>query len=68
MDYFQQYCVERNIKKETIKSHKTTLNHYTSYYGMTIDELIDEAINEEVEMIDKRKEVSKPDGFNSELI
>lgn len=55
MDYFQQYCVERNIKKETIKSHKTTLNHYTSYYGMTIDELIDEAINEEVEMIDKRK-------------
>ena len=55
MTYFEQFCSERNIKKETIKGYKTSINHYTDYYGMTLDELIDEAINEENEGIDKRR-------------
>lgn len=55
MTYFEQFCNERNLKKETIKGYKTTINHYTDYYGMSLDELIDEAINEENEGIDKRR-------------
>ena len=55
MKYFKQFCTERNIKEETIKQYKGTLNKYSEYYNMTVDNLIDEAIDEENEGIDKRR-------------
>ncbi len=55
MTYFEQFCNERNLSKETIVGYRYTINKYTSYYGMTLDELIDEAIDEEIEGIDKRR-------------
>lgn len=45
--YFERFIKERNIKKETIKGYKTTINKYTEYYNMSLDELIEEAITEE---------------------
>lgn len=53
--YFEQFCNERNLSKETIKGYKYSLNKYSQYYGMSIDDLIDEAIDEEIEGIDKRR-------------
>jgi len=53
--YFEEFCQERNIKDETIRQYKSTLNKYSRYYEMSIDELIDEAIDEENEGIDKRR-------------
>ena len=55
MNYFEQFCIERNIKQETINHYKTSIKKYTEYYNMSLDELIDEAIEEENENIDKRK-------------
>lgn len=45
--YFEQFCKERNIKTETIKTYRTAINHYTRYHSMSLDDLIDEAIMEE---------------------
>lgn len=53
--YFEQFCKERNIKKETIKSYKTTINRYTEYYEMSIDELLNEAIDEENDINIKKR-------------
>lgn len=53
--YFEQFCIERGIKEETIKSYETTLKHYTNYYNMTLEELIDETINEENDIYLKKK-------------
>ena len=53
--YFEEFCQERNLKKETIKGYKSSIKKYTDYYKMTLDELIDEAIDEETENIDKRR-------------
>ena len=55
MEYFKQFCEERNLQPETIRGYKSTLKKYSEYYQMSIDELIDEAINEEIEGIDKRR-------------
>lgn len=54
--YFEQFCKERNIKKETIKQYRTTVKQYTEYYDMSLEELIDEAIDEETDVnINKRR-------------
>lgn len=54
MEYFEQFINERNLKEETIKGYKSAVKHYTRYYNLSLDELIDEAIHEEVEGIDIR--------------
>ena len=53
--YFEEFITERNLKKETIKSYRTTINHYTRYYDMSLDDLIDEAIDEENNNVDRRR-------------
>lgn len=53
--YFEEFVTERNLKKETIKSYKTTVNHYTRYYDMSLDDLINEAIDEENNNVDRRR-------------
>ena len=53
--YFEEFCQERNLSKETIKGYKYSVKKYTEYYNMTLDELIDEAIDEENDNVDKRK-------------
>ncbi len=45
--YFEQFTQERGMQEGTIKGYKTTVKKYTEYYDMTLEELIDEAINEE---------------------
>ena len=45
--YFQRFCTERNIKEHTINVYESVINRYTSFCGISIDELIDEAIFEE---------------------
>ena len=53
--YFEEFTEERNLSKETIRGYKSTLKKYTDYYQMTLDELIDEAIDEENDNVDKRR-------------
>lgn len=53
--YFEQFYTERNIKDETIKSYRSTIKRYTKYYGMELDDLIKEAIDEETRILDKRR-------------
>ena len=45
--YFERFVKERNIKNETIKGYKSTINRYEEYYQTSIDDLIQEAIDEE---------------------
>lgn len=44
---FQQLVVERNLKHESIRHYKKALTLYCKYHGMTLQELYDEADNEE---------------------
>lgn len=53
--YFEEFTQERNLKKDTIKGYRTTINRYTRYYDMTFDDLINEAIDEETDNVDKRR-------------
>ena len=53
--YFEEFCQERNLSKETIRGYKSSLKKYCDYYNMTLDELIDEAIDEENDNVDKRR-------------
>ena len=45
--YFERFIKERNLRKETVKGYKTTVRKYEQYYETTIDDLIQEAIDEE---------------------
>lgn len=53
--YFEQFVAERNLSKATIKQYKTSLREYTRYNQMSLDELIEEADNEEEEGIRLKK-------------
>ncbi len=53
--YFEQFVEERNLSPETIKRYKSSIKQYSEYYEMSFDELIDEAIDEEADGIDKRR-------------
>lgn len=52
--YFERFIDERDIKESTVKGYKTAVRKYCEYYDMTLEELIDEAINEEDDKIPKR--------------
>lgn len=52
---FKRFCNERKIKTGTVKGYETTIKSYCDFYGMTIDELLNEAINEEINNVDKRQ-------------
>lgn len=56
---FKKFCEERNIKEETIKGYKSIIKKYTAYYGMPIEELLQEAIEEEDNNIKKRRRTIK---------
>lgn len=51
---FKRFCNERKIKTSTVKGYETTIKSYTEFHNMTIDELINEAIRDETNGIDKR--------------
>ena len=60
--YFERFCLEMGIKKQTIKGYKTAINHYTKFHQMSLEELIDEAISEENDStIKKDKETLSKD-------
>ena len=50
-NYFNRFCGERNIKQSTRKGYESTIKHYVSFHGQSLDKLIDEAIGEEEKMI-----------------
>ena len=45
--YFQQFKQERNLSPATIKQYKATLRQYCNYNKMTLDQLLNEADEEE---------------------
>lgn len=70
--YFERFITERNLQPETIKGYRSTIKKYTEYYDMTLDDLINEAIDEENNIVTlkskKDAEASKTDYCNSEHI
>ena len=44
----EKYSRERNIKKSTFKGYESSLKKYEEFNKMTIDDLLEEAMNEEV--------------------
>lgn len=56
---FNQFCEERGIKNETIKGYKNSIKKYTEYYDMSLNDLLNEAIEEEDNNIKKRKRTIK---------
>lgn len=54
--YFKQFCEERGIKEETIKSYRSTIKRYSDYYEMTFEELLNEAIDEENDSSIRKRE------------
>lgn len=49
--YFKRFCRERNIKQSTRNGYESTIKHYVSFHGQSLDKLIDEAIGEEEKRI-----------------
>ena len=47
----KKFSHERNIKKSTLKGYESSLNKYTRFNKMTIEELLEEAQNEEKKQI-----------------
>ena len=45
--YFQQFIEERNLSKATVKQYRATLRQYCKFNSMTLDQLLEEADNEE---------------------
>lgn len=48
---FQRFCKERNIKDSTMKGYHSTLKKYEKFHKMSLDELINEAIEDEEKRI-----------------
>ena len=46
-DYARQYVLDRGLKNKTYTKILTILDHYSNFQGMSIDELIQEADQEE---------------------
>lgn len=57
--YFERFITERNLQPETIKGYRSTIKKYTEYYDMTLDDLINEAIDEEnnIEIKKRRRSI-----------
>jgi site-specific recombinase XerD len=59
-DIFQEFIIDRNLSKSSIKSYKSALDDYKNFNNMTLQELIDEADKEEEEKLrNKRKKLTK---------
>ena len=46
-ELFKQFCKERNIKQSTVEGYNVALNHYASFHGENINDLIKEAYSDE---------------------
>ena len=56
---FQQFIEERNLSQATIKQYKATLRQYCEFNGMTLDQLLEEADNEEEQGVRMKKRTLK---------
>ena len=57
--YFQQFIDERNLSQATIKQYKATLRQYCEFNGLTLDQLLAEADNEEEQGIRLKRRTLK---------
>lgn len=66
----QRFIDTRNIEKSTINGYKVVINQYESFHGTSIDELIQEAWNDEEEYsnIFQRRIYSRLHDFRTALI
>ena len=55
MKIFNQFCKQRNIRGSTRKGYWSSIKKYEKYHKMSIDDLLQEALNEEHEMIPLRE-------------
>ena len=50
-NFFKQFCNDRNIKKSTVDGYSVALNQYVDFQGMSINNLLKEAFNDEEKRI-----------------
>lgn len=48
---FKRFCRERNIKESTASGYESALKHYLKFHKKNLDELMDEAKTDELEMV-----------------
>lgn len=59
-EIFIRFCKERNIRNSTMKGYESALKKYVSFHNKTIDELLNEAINDENKRIPlKERKIKK---------
>lgn len=59
MSYLETFFIERNLSKATIKQYRTSWKQYCECNGMTVEELLAEADNEEEQGIRMKKRTLK---------
>lgn len=50
-NFFKQFCNDRNIKKSTVDGYSVALNQYVDFQGMSINNLLKEAFDDEEKRI-----------------
>jgi integrase len=59
-EMFQKFCSDRELKKATIDGYKSSLQKYSEFTNMTLEEIIDEAeIEEESNIRIRKRKISK---------
>ena len=59
MDKFEQFVSEKNMAKKTVDLYRSAVNAYVAHNNMTLDELLEEADNEEEQGIRWKKRTLK---------
>ena len=49
--FFNKFCKERNIRGSTVNSYLSSVKKYENFHNMKIDDLLNEAIDEERDMV-----------------
>lgn len=59
-ELFEEFCTDRNLSEGSKKTYKTAIKDYTNFNNLTIEELINEADEEEEQRIrSKNRKISK---------
>lgn len=64
-ELFKKFCCDRNIKKSAVKGYESALKKYSDFHRESIDYLINEALDDEIKPLKKRKIKSRLLDFRS---
>ena len=59
MELYNDFCIENNYAEDTLRKYKNTLNNYCNFHKKTLEELIEEAEQEEETIFHLKKKKNK---------